>query len=293
MAIEQTAVFDVLVFDGGRGVCSISAKTNGIMDMKKKRILIAEDEIITSMEIRDKLTGLGYDVIGEATSGERAIALVDEKQPDLILIDIRLKGDMDGIEVAENIRSKFDLPVVYLTAYSDERTLERARVTEPYSYLLKPFADKELHTAIELALYHHTMEKNLKESRQWFAMTLRSIGEGVIATRTDGSIKFMNPAAEKLTGWDEKKALGMPLADVFRVESASEEPSIENPGSAVLEAGKGIVTANHALLVKKDGSKIPIEDSTAPIKDDQGHILGVVVVFRIGSGRAPVKQEKS
>ena len=149
----------------------------------KKQILIVEDERIVAEDIKGSLQRLGYSVSGTAISGEEAIKKAKEVQPDLVLADIVLKGEMDGIEAASIISSRFDIPVVYLTAYSDDKTLERAKITELFGYILKPFEDKDLHTTIEMAFYKHKMEnmvnerdkrlrKNLEETVNALALTV-------------------------------------------------------------------------------------------------------------------------
>ncbi|MDZ7385371.1 MAG: response regulator, partial [candidate division KSB1 bacterium] len=160
----------------------------------KARILVVEDIAITAMDIKRRLQTLGYQVVGIAASGEDAIAKAQRERPDLVLMDIKLKGEMDGVQAAEEIRRHLDIPVVYLTAYSDETTLQRAKITQPFGYVLKPFEERELHTAVEMALYRHTLERRLRESEQWLATTLRSIGDAVVATDAAGRITFMNPA---------------------------------------------------------------------------------------------------
>jgi CheY-like chemotaxis protein len=120
-------------------------------------------------------------------------------------MDIVIHGGMDGIETAGKIRSFFDIPVVFLTAYADEKTLERAKITEPFGYLIKPFKERELHVTIEIALYKHEMEKKLKEKNQWLVSVIESIGDAVIATDPDGTIRLMNPIAEALTGGSKRK----------------------------------------------------------------------------------------
>lgn len=143
-------------------------------------ILIVEDEGITAMDIKNRLENLGYNVPAIVSSGEDAVKKAKEVMPDLILMDIMLKGDMDGIEAAENIRSSLDIPILYLTAYSDDNTLKRAKITEPYGYILKPFSERELLVSIETALYKHKMEMKLKESEEWLATTLKSIGDELL-----------------------------------------------------------------------------------------------------------------
>jgi CheY-like chemotaxis protein len=137
--------------------------------------LLVEDENIVALDIQHRLKKLGYTVVGWATTGPDAIEQAAKMYPDLILMDIRLKGEMDGITASEQIRSCLDIPVVYLTAYSDEATLQRANRTEPYGYLLKPFADRDLDTTIAIALYRYQTEQELKESGSF---RLRSGGSG-------------------------------------------------------------------------------------------------------------------
>ena len=131
--------------------------------MEETKVLVVEDENIIALNIKSKLKKLGYSVPSIASSGEEAIKKADITFPDLILMDIMLKGDMDGVEAAEQIREKFDIPIIYLTAFSDDKILERAKLTEPYGYILKPFKENDLRTSIEIALHKHSMEKKMKE----------------------------------------------------------------------------------------------------------------------------------
>lgn len=126
------------------------------------KILIVEDESIVRKDIERSLTKLGYHVIGQADTGEKAIELARQLRPDLALLDIMLKGEMNGIEAAEVIKSEADIPVIFLTAYADEATLSRAKITEPHGYILKPFKEVDLHTTIEMALHKHKKEQEIK-----------------------------------------------------------------------------------------------------------------------------------
>jgi signal transduction histidine kinase/DNA-binding response OmpR family regulator len=130
------------------------------------KILVVEDESIVAMDIKNRLVRLGYDVPSVAYAGEEAVEKATKICPDLVLMDIMLRGEMDGIEAARLILERLDVPVVYLTAFSDEDTLQRAKITGPFGYIIKPFEDRELHVALEIALYKHRMEKNLKESEE-------------------------------------------------------------------------------------------------------------------------------
>jgi len=131
--------------------------------MNSIKILVVENEQIVAEDIKFRLQRLGYAVSGTALSGEEAVKKAEEAHPDLVLMDIVLEGEMDGTEAASIISSRLDIPVVYLTAYADDKTLERAKTTEPFGYILKPFEDRELYSAIEMALYKHKMENIIKE----------------------------------------------------------------------------------------------------------------------------------
>src|SRR5262245_44529580 len=148
--------------------------------MRNARILVVEDEIIVARDIQHTLTRLGYEVPVIATSGASAIRHAAATAPNLVLMDIRLRGDMDGITAAGQIRRQFDLPVVYLTAHSDKTTIDRARGAEPYGYLVKPFTEQDLYATIEIALHRHKADGPLQRMDRWLAATLRSVGDAVI-----------------------------------------------------------------------------------------------------------------
>lgn len=135
--------------------------------MGATNIVVVEDESIVSKDIQQSLKKLGYTVVGAASTGEKAVELVDEHKPDLVLMDIMLKGQMSGIEAAGMIKERHNIPVIYLTAYADENTLSKAKVTEPYGYIIKPFKEVDIHTSIEMALYKHEKNKAIEEERDF------------------------------------------------------------------------------------------------------------------------------
>lgn len=248
--------------------------------MTTASILVVEDERIIAKGIEKQLKALGYGVTGLAATGEEAIQQATEDQPDIILMDIHLGFGMDGIEAADVIRSRFNIPVVYLTAHSDEATLQRAKVTEPFGYILKPYEDRDLHTAIEIGLYKSKMEHRLRESEQWLMGILASIGDGVIATDRKGLVRFMNPVAEQLTEWTEADALDKDLREVFPiVEEKTHEPVL-NPVYNALETGLPTNLSPNTFLIRKAGTKFPIDDVATPIRDVSGRVEGAVLVFR-------------
>ncbi len=242
--------------------------------MVETKILVVEDEVIVAEDIRSSLRNMGYIVPSTASSGEEAIKKIMEHMPDLVLMDIVIQGKMDGIETAREVRSRFNIPVVYLTAYSDQKTLERAKITEPFGYIIKPFKERELNINIEIALFKHRMEMKLKESREWFSTTLKSTSDAVIATDPEGCVKFMNPVAQSLTGWKVAEAYGRPLKDVFNIARETATAS-----------------GDQTVLTSRNRSCIPIEVSSDPIRDEKGNINGTVMVFRDITERKKAMEE--
>jgi PAS domain S-box-containing protein len=247
--------------------------------MSNAKILIVEDEKIVAKDIHNCLRRFGYEVTAIASTGEEAIQKAVETKPDLALLDIRLRGETDGIVVAERIRDRLRIPVVYLTAYADEEMLRRAKPTEPFGYLVKPFGERELHSTIEMALHRHAMERRLQESEQWLQTTLMSIGDGVIAVGVDERVRSINQVAARLTGWPEEEAVGRPIAEVFNILNEDRTPVEEMPVTKAIR--EGVFTGNVSfILITKAGLEIPVEDGAAPIRDEKGQITGAVVVFR-------------
>jgi PAS domain S-box-containing protein len=248
--------------------------------MASERILVVEDESVVALDVGLKLEDMGYRVCGRVQSGEEAILEVERTHPDLVLMDVKLKGTMDGIQAVEQIRARFDTPVVYLTAYADKLTLARARETGPLGYVLKPFEIAELRAAIEIALHRHRLERRVRESERWLAATLRSIGDGVIATDGQGCVEFMNPVAEGLTGCKSQEASGRPLSEVLTIV-ADESDALPNGPSASAPAGEIPPGAGQdAVLIGDGGQQTYIEKSVAPIRDAGADVAGAVVVFR-------------
>ena len=136
--------------------------------MAKVKILVVEDESIVAKDIQNSLKKLGYHVPTTVSSAEKAIEEVEENRPDLILMDIMLKGQMSGIEAANVIKERFGVPLIFLTAYADDNTLSKAKITEPYGYIIKPFKEKELQTTIEMALYKHEKDEAIKKERDLY-----------------------------------------------------------------------------------------------------------------------------
>ncbi|MFQ5964148.1 MAG: ATP-binding protein [Candidatus Scalinduaceae bacterium] len=176
--------------------------------MKNAQILIVEDENIVALDIQNRLKRLGYGVLAVASSGKEAIQKASGTRPDLVLMDIMLKGDMDGVETAKKLQEFLDVPVVYLTAYTDDSTLRRAKVTEPYGYILKPFEERDLHINIEIALYKHEMERKLKESEKHYHTLVKVSPVGVFNTDAEGRCLYVNERWCEITGLTMVEVLG-------------------------------------------------------------------------------------
>lgn len=248
--------------------------------MKPARVMIVEDEVVIAMDIRNQLEDFGYEVVANAVSGVQAIAEATQHRPEIVLMDIVLSGNMDGITAAQAIIKSLHIPVIFLTAYSDPDTLKRAKVTGATSYLIKPFRPDELHSCIEVALYKHQLDRKLKESEQWFAKTLNCISDAVIATDADGKIRFMNPKAEILTGVKFEHAQGNRVSEIMTLITQLDRTVIENPLSMALRTLSVTGLDTNTLLVTRSGLEFPVDDGAAPILDEDGAVLGAVLVFR-------------
>lgn len=237
--------------------------------MADTSLLVVEDESIVAMDIKHRAEGLGYKVLGIASSGEEAIEKTNQYQPDLILMDIVLKGKMDGVEAAQVIREQFDIPVVYLTAYSDEKTLGRAKLTGPFGYIIKPFEDRELHSAVEVALYKHQMDSKLRESEERYRTLIEASPDPILLLDSEGNIIFVNQTVEMITGIRRKKIIGNSIMNLAQMGFFDEEdieayiqfiPSIiENETTESFEI----------ILIDKNGYELYFETYSSFLKSEE------------------------
>ncbi|MCB0004855.1 MAG: PAS domain S-box protein [Anaerolineales bacterium] len=243
------------------------------------RILIIGDEREETLSARQKLAAAGYEVLGIVATVRKAIELAAQKNIDLILVDQMLDGQLDDASFASFIRERFNLPVVFLTDNAAETATDQNTLMVPAAYLASSYEGKELQTAIEMAQYKHQMTNRLQEQEQWLSTILKSIGDAVIATDTAGKITYMNTMAEKLTGWSELIALGMPLAEVIQtIDELTEKPNVDLV-QTVLGNPQTVLLADHTLLLQRDGAARPIKGSAARIVGRFNEIQGVVVAF--------------
>jgi PAS domain S-box-containing protein len=248
-------------------------------------ILVVEDENIVAKDLQNRLTTLGYSVPATAASGEEALRKAAEIRPDLAVMDIHLKGEMDGIETAEQLRELFDIPPIYLTAYTDPGTLRRARITEPYGYIVKPYDERELHSTIEMALYRHKAESKLRQAEQWLAAVLDHTADAAMGASKAGLVMFINPAAERLTGWTREAAIGREAAAVFQAVYADTHLAAENPVSEVLRTGAEVRFPSSLAILGRDGRETPVAGWATAVRDERGVLAGVLLSFRQASPR--------
>ena len=244
--------------------------------MTGARIMIVEDERITAEDIHDILTHLGYTVTAVVSSGEEAIHQAERTRPDLVMMDIRIKGEMDGIDAAREIRERFGIPAVYLTAHADRETLDRAKLAEPLGYLIKPFQEGELLASIEMALHKQKVDQQLKQEGETVAAAFRSMGQAVIVTDKQGVITLMNPAAELCTGWKFADTRNAYIDQVLQLKghqriSSYLQRAVRKEALEDLEAG--------CVLVSRSGKLSAIGGTISPIRDHSGAINSAAIVF--------------
>jgi PAS domain S-box-containing protein len=237
------------------------------------QILVVEDEYVIATNLQENLESLGYCVLDIASSAIEAIEKAVELRPDLVLMDIRLQGEMDGIQAAEQIWNRLQIPVIYITGHSDKSTLDRAKVTFPFGYILKPVKGKELYVAIETALSRY-------EREQFFSTVLRRIGDGVIVVDAQCRVKYLNRVAEVLTGWQQDEATNQDLMTVLNLIDEETRRSIANPVITAFQQDSIVYLSHRVLLITKDGTSFPVSDSVASLKDNKGNLTGAVLVFR-------------
>ncbi len=247
--------------------------------MLKTRVLVVADEDLAANELADDLRKNGYDVAGITSSGLEALKIVTQALPDLVLMDIRLKGGMDGIATAERMHKDFDLPVIFLAANSDTKTFDRAKIAEPFGYLTKPFKMADLSGAIAIALQKHLLVQKLKERETWLTVTLGSAGDGVIVTDAAGRIRFLNQLSKEILGLPDVDVTGQPWPDVVQLQSkitgvpAGDLVQLAILQGATMNAGKDLKVTSPA------GETREVEGEIALCRVDDA-VIGTVFTFR-------------
>jgi PAS domain S-box-containing protein len=248
--------------------------------MTEKKILIVEDNAIIARETSERLQRLGYTVTGIASRGSDAIENARTNRPDLILMDINLKGEMDGIEAVGKIAEFSDAPVIYLTAYSDDATLQRAMLTKPVAYLIKPFKERELYSNIEMAIFKHKTEKETARSDETdeIMKAFADLPECVIVTDNEDLILFMNRSASQLTGFSAEEVLGTAISTVFKIPRGDfglEEALKKKPSGFPLLQEERFQT----VLITRGGTRVRVTTEATAILDIKGNPEGFALLF--------------
>jgi two-component system cell cycle sensor histidine kinase/response regulator CckA len=239
--------------------------------IEKIQIMIVENELIVAKNIENHLRKMGYELISIVDSGEKAIARAAEAKLDLVLMDIKLAGEIDGIEAARQIHDRFQIPVVYLTAYADDETLQRAKVTAPYGYIIKPFEPKKLHTTIEIALYKNNMERKLKESELRFRTLASFSPVGIFQTDINGHCVYVNERWCEIAGLSPGQAMGKGWVTALHPEDRA---AISNAWYHMAESG-GEFTREYRFQTA--GGKITwVYGHAAPLKKESGEKTGYI-----------------
>lgn len=248
--------------------------------MKKARILIVEDSLIVAYHLRKTLEVEGYSVLGIESTGEAALMAIPRQSPDLVMMDIMLAGKMDGVETAMQIRSKHHIPVVFLTALSDKDTIQRAKITEPFGYVTKPFEDREIFTVIEMALYKHGIEMKLRQSEEKYLSTVRAISDAVVTVDQNFTIAYCNPSALHLLGTVLENIQGKYVFDTIKLKDSVTNDFPVNPFQVTYTTQPSNSLPANLSLIALDGTEIPIEGSISPVIDSRETITGLLIIFK-------------
>lgn len=247
-------------------------------DNKKYRILIVEDEILVSRDLSNSLEELGYDVVDVVTSGVEAIERIRELKPDIVLMDIVLKGRIDGVEATSEISEKFNIPVVFITSHTDTATVDRAKLTEPLGYIVKPFSIPELRSSIEIALYRHDSTLKIKQESECISSVLSSAGSGIIATDNEGIITYFNPMTEKITGLDSETLSGSSVNELFNLNVDNHDTQ-SDPIKDFLTGEYDAKNYSNVSVEFSSGNIINIDLNLIRLRNTAGNVSGSGLIF--------------
>lgn len=256
------------------------------------KILIVEDDPSISRHLEYMLKNFGHQVFGIVSSGEQLLITIAEEVPDLILMDIELGDQMDGICAARKMKCNYDIPFIYLSAKTDEKTLKRAQVSRPSSYLTKPINPTELKFAIELAIYKHHINNAILLQKKWYKTAITSIGDGILAINSQSLITFANPTAKRKLLTSDNELIGKPFFSIFNLFNSEKIKSIIKPFDIVVQKGMSVHLSNYQIINNNTGFSIPIDCTISPIKDQKNLVCGCMLVFRNISQRLKSEIEK-
>jgi PAS domain S-box-containing protein len=248
-----------------------------------KKILIVEDEMITSLEMRMKIESWGYSILDTAKSSTDAVEIAIQNKPDLIIMDVVLSGDEDGITAAKNIQKHVDIPLIYVTAYSSDMIMERAHKTVPYAYIIKPFDDNELKFAIELALKKHELKREFKEQQELYSIISKNLGDVIwILDLASTKFTYVSDSVEDLRGYTTDEVLEQSLEDVLTIESYQRVlNALPERVQAILSGDESLRITKHLMdQTHKNGSIVPTEVVTSFLYNSNGEVDRVLGVTR-------------
>lgn len=258
--------------------------------MATLKIMIVEDEIIVAKDIQRILKKLGYEAFDPYSNGKKALDAIEKLTPDLILLDINLKSsEMDGIHVAEQIHQHYQIPFIFLTAFSDRNTLDRAKQTEPYGYIIKPFEEDDIRTAIEIAYYKYTKDLEMQNKGNRFAAALDSLDVAVIITDSNEKVIFMNKMAETLTGCLKQEALGKDISVAMKNSPAETKSAFKTLARTVVGDTPG-KDSDAQIQVSNGAGENKVAVNTFPILSINNKINGCAFVMSASDRPAPVQE---
>lgn len=244
------------------------------------RILILESKREVAQDLQERLSKLGYEVIGISTSGKETVQSVKELTPDVIIMNVRLQKGTDGIKTGELVRSRHDTPIIYMTEFGGQTIIRQTKATKPLGYIFIPFSDRQIYTTLETALLRHQYEKEIQEGRGWLAGILNSIADGVIAVNNEGQIRYINPVAQRLTGRTQNEAVGSPIDNVLILMDEKTHQRIvfsadPDPSNKVLH-----IPVFEALLLSHNNESTVVEVNVTRIANHGSSADGMVLAFR-------------
>jgi len=247
----------------------------------KAKLLIVEDEPIVALDLQQEVEQLGCEVVGLAESADEALVAAEICRPDLALMDVRIVGSMDGIQTARLLRTAYQVPVIFLTSYSDEATIGRAVKETPYGYLTKPFKSRELKATLRVALHKASVDATERAELEQLAATVSGAPVGLLTTTIDGTLKYMNRAAETLTGCALEQARGKAVSETLRLDDGLARPVTQ------LVALKENATLEEFgwTLHRPGGETLLVDVTVAAMTDNAAQPAGYVVTLRDASER--------
>ncbi|MEO6543465.1 MAG: ATP-binding protein [Nitrospiraceae bacterium] len=248
--------------------------------MSASKILVLEDDACVATDIQQRLEKLGYAVCEVVHSGEALLARVEALRPDLVIMSTSVQTELARHESTQHLIEQLQIPILYSTTHADPVALQSLARKEPFGYVRTPLDDRDLHHTIAMALYRQQTETKLRKMERWLAATLNSVGDAVLATDMEGRVTYLNPSAELLTGWIFSEATDRPVSEIFQTMRGDAHTPVESPVTRVIQEGVVLELAEGTLLQRKDGTTLPIDDSAAPIRNEEGEIIGVVIIFR-------------